>query len=200
MDDEHDDTNQESKWDDKSFGEFYTAYHVRTMYFAYRLTRNLQESEDIVAAAFEKLWLRKDRFTTSAELGSFLYIMVRNAAYDYLKLVSNKKSNIDLEADLDEVSEQLASEDAPSFEIMRTEILHEIFKEIDNLSPQVQSVARLSLIKGLSAKEVAETLGMAEQTVKNNKSIAVKTLRTQLIIKRIFPLLALLYKPFDPKW
>jgi RNA polymerase sigma-70 factor (ECF subfamily) len=197
MVDEDDDTNQDSKWDDKSFGEFYKEYRVRTMYFAYRLTHNLPEAEDIVAACFEKLWLRKDRFKTSADLAAFLYIMVRNAAYDYLKLISHQKSNIDPESA--EAYHQQSFEEAPHFEIIRTEILHEIFEEINNLSPQVQSVAKLSLIKGLSAKEVAETLGMAEQTVKNNKSIAVKTLRTQLIIKRIFPFLVLLSSPFDPK-
>ncbi|HAL81783.1 MAG TPA: hypothetical protein DCO83_05735 [Mucilaginibacter sp.] len=60
------------------------------------------------------------------------------------------------------------------------ELQQTIEKSLDELSPRVKEIYKLSRDEGLSNHEIAEKLNLSEQTIKNQVSVAIKHLRKSL--------------------
>ena len=71
------------------------------------------------------------------------------------------------------------------------EFLFRFLKTIEKLPDTQQKVIRLSRFKQLYNKEIAEKLSLSEQTVKNQLSLGLKTLKEKL--NKIWLLLMLLF-------
>lgn len=180
-----------------AFSQLFDELRRSLVYYTYALTQNLPEAEDIVSVSFSKLWLLRQNFDSVNSMKSFLYVTCRNAAYDYLKFIQNTKRNIEISVgNIEEHSERLQDEDAQQFEMMRAAILHEIYKEIEVLTPQLKNITKLAFVEGKTARQIARALNLSEQTVRNSMTVARKVLRTRLLIKKLFLLLATLSPSF----
>lgn len=158
-----------------AFNQLYRLQYQPLCYFAERLTGSAEVAQDLVAESFIKLWQRLRDFDSLPAIKSFLYTVVRNAAYDYLKTEKRHQHS-------HEELRYLSAGNEPDVEkhIIRAEVLRAIFQAIEQLPEKYRDIVKLSLIEGRRTEEIAGLLGIAHQTVRNQKSAGVKLLKLSL--------------------
>lgn len=147
-------------------------------YFAWQLTGDKAEAEDIAGEVFIKLWRRHADFDSLSNVRAFLYIAVRNACFDYLKHIQRK--NVSHEALLYLAED---SEDYIQSRIARAEILQLILYEVETLPPVRRQIFKMIYLEDLTTAQIAEKLHITADTVRVQKARAVNSLRTQVLKK-----------------
>ena len=137
-----------------------------------RYLRNMDESEDVLQDGFVKIFQKIGEFKMEGSLEGWIRRIMVNTSLDSLR--KNKKMMGDMQ--LDDVSYKLAFEDH-GFTGMDTDHL---LKMIDNLPDGYRVVFNMFAIEGYSHKEIADTLGVTENTSKSQYSRARAFLRNQL--------------------
>lgn len=150
-------------------------YYNPLCLFAYRLLKDQVVAEDIVLESFTKLWHRRCDFENVQNIKAFLYIAVRNASLNYLKMLKretlSKKQLTYLTGE---------KEDFVLNEIIRAEVLQEIMQEIEKLPEQCGKVLKMGYLEGLKNQEIADLLHISVHTVKNQKARAIQLLKIKL--------------------
>lgn len=155
------------------FERIYRTYYAALRFFATKYVGD-EESEDIVESLFLRLWKQKKVLTTEMHLKAFLYQAIRNACLDFIKIQGRIQKRHGLWLGQCEGIEQDYLHD-----LIHTEVLAELYRAIHNLPSQCKHVIQLGFVEGLSNEEIAQTLGLSVQTVKNHKVRALKILKQQ---------------------
>lgn len=140
-------------------------YYRPLCLYAMHYLKDSAEVEDIVQEAFEALWEK----SASAEVESpksYLYATVHNKCISRLRA---EKDTISLEP----LSDILPDDQS----IERSFSEAALWAAIDSLPKQRRQMLLMEKRDGMSIKEIAQTLGVSEGTVKNQISRALKTLR-----------------------
>ncbi len=169
--------------DHHAFAEFYNRYRQRLLYFVNRLIKNDVEAEDIVNATFQKLWMLRTRFSTIADIRSFMYVTANNAGLNYLKYNykggAQRKNEIFI-ADIEGLAERQAGEPAFIYDFLDAELYARVYQEIQNLPPRQKQLIELALV-GKSYAEIARALNIDEPAARQLKKRAVTNLRQKLL-------------------
>ncbi len=147
-------------------------------YFAWQLTGNKAEAEDIAGEVFLKLWRKHNDFDSLRNIKAFLYIATRNACFDYLKHVQRKTASHEELLYLAESSEEYIHS-----RVIKSEILHSILFEIETLPPVRKQIFKLIYLENMTTAEIATRLNITADTVRVQKARALNLLRTQLLKK-----------------
>lgn len=159
--------------DEEVFEEMYRSYFVPLCYFA-RKYIDQADAEDVINNLFLKLWRQKELFESLQHAQSILYIATRNACLDFLKVAKRAEDRHML------ISNDLSTDKDFIEEMIRTEVWAEVYREINKLPVQCSKIMLLSFVEGLKNDEIAKTLQVSVQTVKNQKSMGIKLLKQKL--------------------
>ena len=159
--------------------------------YSERITGQLQAAEDIVAEAFEKAWARRQEFETIDNCKGFLYRVTRNASINYsIATRQHRKAHAQIEY---VAKRDVEDEPVLEREILRVELLQEIYEEIENLPGRCGQIFKLLFIHGKSTEEIGALMDITPQTVRTQKARAIQLIKTQLLKKnRILTLLLLI--------
>ena len=156
-------------------------------YFAWQLTGNKPEAEDIAGEVFIKLWRRHNDFNSLQNIKAFLYIATRNACFDYLKHVQRKNASHEELLYLAENSEEFIQS-----RMAKAEVLQAILYEVETLPPVRRQIFKMIYLQDLSTNEIAQQLNITADTVRVQKARALNSLRTQVLKKGLMSLTLLL--------
>ena len=159
------------------FEKVFQLFHPALCFFARRLVNDAAIAQDIVTDVFVKFWQRQSDFKTVYSVKAFLYISTRNACLNHIKRLqrdSVMKSGF---------SNYLSSdhEEFALNEMIRAEVLQQIYDAIEALPSQCKKVFKLCYVEGLSNSEVAERFSISVNTVKNHKVKALGLLRLKFL-------------------
>lgn len=162
-----------SKDNRDAFASLFKQYYPALCHFAERYIKDPDDCRDVVSDVFSNLWHKKITVTTSVK--SYLYATVRNACVDVLrKREQLSKAQKELNT--------LLPEATYDNEALQQELVLAILGEIKALPPGCRRIFELHYLKGMSSAEIAKQLSLSLQTVKNQRTKAVKLLR-----RRIYP-------------
>jgi len=169
----------------KDFKKTYDEFFSRMLLFITKLTGDYEQSRDLTADVFIKLWENWSSLTSEAHIKSWLYITAKNTALSWIS-VSKRRSDI-----RKEVSQQIElSEQQQEQAMILAELMQEIYQQARELPPQSKQVFDLIYIEGKSTVEIASIMSIAPKTVLNYKLTIIQKLRTILLKKGlIIPLL-----------
>ena len=163
-----------------------TTYGERAYRLAVGITGNEQDAEEVVQDALWSVVRKIDTFRESA-LGSWLYRIVANAAYQKLRGRQGQRRDVSLDEVLPLFDERgrhvgptadwSARVDDPS---IQTELRLALTAAIDELPAGSRTMLVLRDVEGLSNTEVAEVLGTSVPVVKTRVHRARLFLRKQL--------------------
>ena len=162
----------------EAFNEVYKKMHQRIYFFCKNLVP-ADEAIDITANCFSKLWILHAQFNTRENIQAFLFITARNNCLNYLnhlKTRAQKEKEITALAD-----EEVFIRNAE----IESDIITKIREEVEKLPEQHRQVLKLSYYDGYGNQEIANMLGLSEKTVRNLKSLALKSLKTIFIDKNM---------------
>lgn len=159
----------------KAFERIYQLYAKRLFAYSIQFTKSQEESEEIVQDVFMRLWTNRAKIRQEDTLRSLLFIMTKHYLINAFRSKINQPEYEEYiqyknEHSVDNVSDQLEYQEF----VAR-------FRAILKTLPETQQkVITLSKIKQFSNKEIADKLSLSEQTVKNQLSLGLKTLKEKL--------------------
>ncbi len=169
-----------------AFEELVRRYRDNGYRLAWSLVKNESEAQDVVQEAFLNIYRKLDTFAGDAQLGSWIYRVVVNAALMRLRK-QERRSEIGLEELGAEVEERQGSfSKRPQWQIHadeaaeNVELREQILAAVDELDPKYQAVFILREVEDLALKEIAEVLELSEGAVKTRLHRARLHLRAAL--------------------
>lgn len=136
--------------------------------------------EDVVQECFTTLWEKLEQGSQVANRRAYLYMTVRNRCLDHLRRKGIQTESLkpyDTYGIIDDDDAQ-----------QRSQIEARLWTAIDSLPEKCREIFLMSKRDGLKYEEIAEELGISENTVRNQISKALKTLKegAQKIISYFF--------------
>ncbi len=159
-------------------------YFAPLCLYGEKIINNRAEVEDITEELFIKLWERKYVFENIHQLKGFLFTSIRNACLNSIRNTNRKNERHKEFVENDTISDN---------EFVEEEMLAEIQKTINSLPEKMRKIFILSYYKKMSNDEIAAYLNLTNQTVRNQKTNAINTLRKLLKEKSFLTLLINLY-------
>jgi RNA polymerase sigma-70 factor (ECF subfamily) len=175
-----------------AFKTLFDRHYKQLVYFAGKFTGDSAEAEDIVMEVFARFWQKRSESAAIANLSSFLFSSVKNACIDFLRKEARHPML------LQNISTELLNDETViEGEEVFSRLVHQIYESIETLPDQCRTIFKLIYIEGKSTKEVAETLNLSIQTVRNQKTRGLSLIRAKITPPQLLPLallqLAILY-------
>jgi RNA polymerase sigma-70 factor (family 1) len=158
-----------------AYTEIYHRYKRLLYIFAFRRIGDREECRDLIHELFLSLWAKREEVNITGSLSAYLYKSVRNRIIDLITHRAVSSRYIDSFQDYID-----KSEDCTDYLIRHKELLALIEQEISALPPKMRQVFEMSRKTNCSRKEIAEQLGLSEQTVKSHMQHALKILKAKL--------------------
>jgi RNA polymerase sigma-70 factor (ECF subfamily) len=144
------------------------------LHYLVRLIGSLDAAEDICQRTFCQLWERRREWKVTGSLGGLIYRIARNFA------ISEHRHH-DSEVRAAEVLARWTPAAPTPLDVMESaQLREELSRAIDQLPARRREVFVLRCVHELSYKDIAEIMGTSTQTVANQLSHALATLRLTL--------------------
>jgi len=164
-----------------AFVDFYETYSRLLLAYFVRRTFDVEAARDLTAESFARAFEQRGRFrgTTDAEAEAWLFGIAHNLLRRYAR-----KGRIERKA-LDRLGVQVPAVGEDDYQRIvelagLAELRGRVVAATANLSADQSAAVRLRVIDELSYREVAETLGVSEQTVRARVSRALRQLADAL--------------------
>lgn len=158
--------------DHAAFTELYDRYSAILHRHAYRWLQDKQAVRDIIQEVFITIWNKHERLAIEQDISGYLYASVRHEVIRKVKRSAAGLIFTDLLQDRIE-----HSENATDHRTRENQLRALIEQEIDQLPGKTREVFLLSRRESLSHAEIAERLGISEQTVRWHVKQALRVLR-----------------------
>ncbi|RXF67782.1 sigma-70 family RNA polymerase sigma factor [Arcticibacter tournemirensis] len=150
-----------------NFEEIYTRHWEKLYTFCFRMTKDEQTSQNIVQDIFTDLWERKD----SLKILSIENYLFRAAKNLVLKEYRKNRFNVTtMEEEFENyVVERVSSDDPEKIDIL--------YSLLESLPEKRKKILIMNKLQEMDIEQIATTLNISRQTVKNQLSAALKQLR-----------------------
>ena len=169
--------------DKEALGELYTTYANRLLGVCRHYVKDDHAAQDILHDAFIIIFMSIRDLKDEAKLENWMITIVKNLSLKYLQ--STVKETIPLSCLDIEIQEEIKEEQSNI-------ALERLLSTIESLPEGNREVFKLSVLDGLSHKEIGELLGINPHSSSSQLSRAKKTLRAILINYGVLFLLPIL--------
>ncbi|MDE6061463.1 MAG: RNA polymerase sigma-70 factor [Duncaniella sp.] len=149
--------------------EIFRRYYRPLCLYALHYLRSTEDAEDVVQDCLTDFLERSLLAERPENVKSYLYIMVRNRCLDTLR----RDSHIDRSLSAEEFDERIAESEYEEASFIEARM----WTAIDSLPERCREVFLMSKRDGLKYEEIADELGISVNTVRNQISKALKTLK-----------------------
>ena len=161
--------------DAAAFKELFHALYPEVFRFLYRYTRDRQAAEDLAQESFVRFWQARERIDPELAPKFYLYRIARNLGCDH----AAEQKQTRRESDLPEnVLVRLSYDPAEGYE--RSLLADSVQKGLSLLPERCRAVFVLARYHDFTYEEIAVSLEISLQTVKNQMNKALSRLRKHL--------------------
>jgi len=172
--DESDLIGRAKRGDTHAYEELVYAHQGIAFRTAYVIAGNAADAEEAAQDGFVKAWRALGRFREGAPFRPWLLQIVANEARNRRRS-AGRRAHLALRAATEEPSGDAAP--SPEASLLSAETRQTLLTAVNELPDDQRVVVSLRYFVGLSEAEVAETLGIAQGTVKSRTSRALERLR-----------------------
>src|SRR3954471_2247724 len=148
----------------------FARHHVRVFRFVLRLVRNEATAEDLISEVFLDVWRQAGKFEGRSAVSTWLLAITR------FKALSAMRRRKDAELD-DEAAHAIEdSSDDPEMTVQKKDTSEALRKCLTQLSAEHREIVDLVYYHEKSVQEVADIVGIPENTVKTRLFYARKKL------------------------
>jgi RNA polymerase sigma-70 factor, ECF subfamily len=148
----------------------YGRHHVRVYRFGLRLVRDVQVAEDLISEVFLDVWRQAGKFEGRSAVSTWLLAITR------FKALSALRRRKDLELDEEAANAIEDQSDDPETAVQKKDTSEALRECLTALSPEHREIVDLVYYHEKSVEEVAEIVGIPENTVKTRLFYARKKL------------------------
>lgn len=147
-------------------------------HYAYQLTRNTEDTDDLIQDTMLKAFMYKDKFTDGTNLKGWLYTIMKNTFINNYRRMVKRNTFID-QTDNDYYLDSMAHSDRNAGE--QKFVMNDIQRAIDKLPMSLKKVFTMNN-SGFKYHEIAEILHIPIGTVKTRIFVARRQLRESLSV------------------
>lgn len=162
-----------------AFNEIFKKFH-HSIYVFCKYLVPVEDAQDITAVIFTRLWNKRKELDSIQNIRAFLFISARNACFNRLRDLKTKAIREQEIAGLIAKEENLIM-----LSETESDIITRIKEEIEKLPENCKQVFTLSYFSGYKNREIAERLCISEKTVRNLKSLSLKTIKAVFLNKNM---------------
>ena len=178
--------------DPSAFAELSERHSKRVLYKIYRVTKNWQDAEDVLQESSMKAFVHLDTFECRASFSTWFTSIAMNTALMLLRK-QKRLPRLAIDSAVDDRAESDRPEfrdhrDNPEQRYVRQQGANVLRQEILRLPREWRSVMELQQTGGLSANEIAQSLGISQSAVKSRlfRARAVLTASVQNKTRRSY--------------
>ncbi len=165
--------------DEGAFRELFRRYQGNIYGTALRILKEEQAAWDALQETFVNIHRACHKFRGDSKLGTWINRITINVCLEMLR--RNRKLRRNLDGDVSEwVQLEDASQRTPFEELRRTEIRTRVRAAISALNERHRKVVWLHDLEGFTIREIAESLKVAEGTIKSRLFYGRRQLRQRL--------------------
>jgi RNA polymerase sigma-70 factor (ECF subfamily) len=164
-----------SQEDQTVIADVYKANYLALCYFAFKLVNDREEAQDIVMDTFTTL-INKSGFDNCQSAKSFLFTAVHNRCIDHMRKQRAKTNYHNFLESSNDIFEAAGNK-----EMLIAEVLQAIHKEIENLPEQRRVIFKAIYFEGKKTAAIAAELNISQQTVLNQKTKAIQSIKISLL-------------------
>ena len=158
-----------------AFKAIYEHYSPRLFGFIRKYIHIKEDSEEILQLVFLKIWENHEKIADYPSLQGFLFTVARNEVFSSLRSQVCRKTFENW------YTTKHVDEDSSLLEDLYGKELNAFFEElIAQLPPRRREVFTLSRVEGLTYKQIADKLGISENTVDVQLRKALDSIRDAL--------------------
>ena len=154
-----------------SYELLFRLHYVRFVNFAASVIGDKEAAKDLVQEAFMKVWLNRAKLDVSMSIGSYLYVLVKRSALNFLR---DRKFAERLTRELEQSISHSSDGDRT---VDADDALRRVANGVEHLPDQRKTVFLMSRKDGLSNQEIADELNLSVKTVERHISLALSDLR-----------------------
>jgi len=149
-----------ARGDEIAFARLMQKYANLLATFVYRLTKNREQTEEIVQDTFIKIWQTRESLADVQNFTTYLYVISRNRALNALRaMIRERKRMLHIQQEITIVSETPSDNSSDE----KYSLLE---KAISQVPPQQREAWLLSRREGLKYAEIASRMNLSRETVK----------------------------------
>jgi RNA polymerase sigma-70 factor (ECF subfamily) len=148
----------------------FVRHHVRVYRFVLRLVRNESVAEDLIADVFLDVWRQASKFEARSQVSTWMLAIARFKALSWLRKRSEEGLDEDKAAAIEDTG------DTPEVAMQKKDRSEILRKCLTRLSPEHREIIDLVYYHEKSVEEVAQIVGIPENTVKTRMFYARKRL------------------------
>ena len=161
---------------EQAFSELYMRFSNKLYGFALAQTKNTSLAEDIVQETFMKLWNTREQLDCYGNVHALLFTIARNLIIDSFR---KQIAKIDFE-DYQKAAKEISPWPSPHDQIEHQESIDLLQQSKKLLSKRECQIYEMSKEQHMPIQEIAVSLNLSSQTVKNYLSSSLKLLRKKM--------------------
>ena len=165
--------------DKKALQVLFARHNVRVFRFVLRFLGDESVAEDLVSEVFFDVWRQADRFESRSQVSTWLLAIARNKALSVLR----RRTTEELDEEVAEFIEDPS--DNPEVAMQKTQRNAVLQDCLGQLSPAHREIVDLVYYHEKSIDEVAEIIGVPQNTVKTRTFYARKRIAELMAAKGI---------------
>ena len=161
----------------EDFNFLYSVYAGSLFSFSMRLLKSRSEAEDVVQDTFLKIWTKREELSVELSFKAYLYTIAKNK----ILTIFQKRLN---EISIEELHVYAAENTMDSVDVeqrvINQDIKYKIYASIAKLPDLQAKIFIMKTEEDLSTQEISSKLNIPHQTIKNNLTKAMKSVREEL--------------------
>jgi RNA polymerase sigma-70 factor (family 1) len=166
-----------SEGDEDAFRDIFHSYRKILYPVILSLVKIEADAREILQETFLKLWLKRETLTAVESPGGWLYSVASTEALMHLRKEGRYLRRLQNAASTNATATAATNLNDIHTQFDTKEVKALIAEAVEKLPARRREVFRMSRLEGYSRKEIAETLGISENTVRNQLSDAVEFIR-----------------------
>lgn len=158
-----------------AFDILYKKYSKRLYKFGYSIIKSREETENLVQDVYLNLWEHRYKVQKNSSIKYYLFTIAYNSAISIIKKKAKESQYFEYIKSLQENIEESVNVELEYNELKKK--YDEIIKE---LPLRQKEIFYLHRIEGLKYKEISNRLNISINTVENQMSRALKTIRAKI--------------------
>ncbi|WP_163712615.1 RNA polymerase sigma factor [Mangrovibacterium lignilyticum] len=161
--------------DQLAFELLFHRYKNKLNGFVMKLAPSQIDPDEVVQKVFIKVWIQRDKVKPEKSFSSFLFTIAKHELVDQLRNAINRK----LYFVGDEAISDLLISDSTA-ETAKIELEEKVTGLIEKLPDRRRQIFEMSRYNGLTYRQIAEELGISENTVDTQIRLALNFIRKEV--------------------
>jgi RNA polymerase sigma-70 factor (ECF subfamily) len=174
--------------DGRALEELYERYSRIVMSLALRMMADRQAAEELTQEVFFRAWKQAEAYREGkGTYATWLLSITHNMAIDELRKRQRRPQRADLEDPVAAVANIIDGERSVEEHAWLGALREEVASALGILPGNQRTPIELAYFRGLTQREVAETLGVPLGTIKTRMRLGMRKLREELEARKVEP-------------